>query len=167
MLRFTLSNQDAPSAEPITQLWTGDAQRWVSRYLCAMYGSYLESDMMSVGHHGNVGCEIDLYDTVKPTAIWWPHNVGAVSHYLDAKYLYRGYQFEVDQYFANKIPEVKYIFASGGSGDGDRMDGPYTTLKLTVNGADYDHIYDAKTGEAIAYTTYDGNGGGVSACMKK
>ncbi len=165
VFRFSIRNQDAPEAAPIVQLWVGDAQRWVSRYLCATYGDYLRADMMSVGHHGNVGCEIDLYDTVRPTAIWWPHNASAIRHYLNAKYLYRGYQFEADQYFAKEIPEVKYIFASGGANE---EDGPYTTVMLTVNGPDYENAYDAKTGERVEYSLYDGeNSTGLGACIQK
>ena len=164
VMRFTLSNQDAPATK-VTQLWTGDAQRWLSRYLCAMYGSYLESDMVSVGHHGNVGCEIDLYDTVKPTTIWWPHNASAAANYLNPKNKEKGFQFEVDQYFANSIPSVKYIFTSGEKATGDDY---FTTLVFTKNGPDYDNIFDLITGEKLSYTDISKDVfANVSSCMKK
>ena len=164
VLRFTMSNKDGGT--PVTQLWTGDAQRWLSRYLCAMYGSYLESDMVSVGHHGNVGCEIDLYDTVKATTVWWPHNAKAVRNYLKPTNVNVGFQYEVDQYLCNNISSVRYIFASGQI-DGVAGQNNYTTLKFTVNGPDYDNIYDLMTGEKLEYSSYDSNGNGVSSCMKK
>ena len=164
VLRFTMTNKDGGT--PVTQLWTGDAQRWLSRYLCAMYGAYLESDMVSVGHHGNVGCEIDLYDTVKATTVWWPHNAKAVRNYLKPSNVKVGFQYEVDQYLCNNISSVQYIFASGQI-EGSAGVNNYTTLKLTVNGPDYDNIYDLLTGERLEYTTYDSNGNGVSSCMKK
>ncbi len=164
VLRFTLSNADAP-AQKVTQLWTGDAQRWLSRYLCASYGEYLQSDMMSVGHHGNVGCEIDLYDTVQPTVIWWTHHAGAASNYLNPKNKSKGFQFEVDQYFANEIPSVHYIYTSGERTEGENY---FTTLRFTKNGPDYDGIYDLITGQKLSYTDISGEAfGGVSSCMKK
>ena len=164
VLRFTLSNADAPG-QKVTQLWTGDAQRWLSRYLCASYGEYLQSDMMSVGHHGNVGCEIDLYDTVKPTTIWWSHNASAAASYLKPQNKSKGFQYEVDQYFANKIDSVHYIFMSGERTDGENY---FTTLRFTKNGPDYENIYDLITGQKLSYTDISGEAyEGVSSCMKK
>ena len=164
VLRFTLTNADAPGQE-LTQLWTGDAQRWLSRYLCASYGEYLQSDMMSVGHHGNVGCEIDLYDTVQPTVIWWTHHAKAAANYLNPQNKSKGFQFEVDQYFANEIPSVHYIYTSGERTEGENF---VTTLRLTKNGPDYDHIYDLITGQPLSYTDISGNAyNGVSSCMRK
>ncbi len=164
VLRFTLTNKDDPSAV-VTQLWTGDAQRCLSRFLCANYGSYLRSDMMSVGHHGNVGCEIDLYDTVQPTAIWWPHNAAAAANYLNPSNKNKGWQFEVDQYFANEIDSVHYIYTSGEKAVGSAY---YTTLVITKNGPDYDNIFDLMTGEKIAYTDISKDVyANVSSCMKK
>jgi len=164
VLRFTLSNQDDPTAV-VTQLWTGDAQRCLSRFLCANYGSYLQSDMMSVGHHGNVGCEIDLYDTVQPTAIWWPHNVSAASNYLNPKNKDKGWQFEVDQYFANEIDSVHYIYTSGERAVGDAY---FTTLVITADGPDYENIFDLMTGEKISYSDISEDVyANVTSCMKK
>ena len=164
VFRFTLSNADAPG-QKVTQLWTGDAQRWLSRYLCASYGEYLQSDMMSVGHHGNVGCEIDLYDTVQPTTIWWSHNASAAASYLNPQNKSKGFQFEVDQYFANKIDSVHYIFMSGERADGENY---FTTLRFTKNGPDYDNIYDLITGQKLGYTDISGEAyQGISSCMKK
>ena len=178
VLRFSMTNQSAPSAAPVVSLWTGDANRWQSRYMCAMFGSYLESDMVSVGHHGNAGCEIDFYDTVKPTAIWWPHNEGSVRSYL-LKSKSTGFQYEVDQFFTNELSSVHYIFTSGTRTKGaDYLSsGHYTTLRLGVNGPDYDNIYDvmvaATTGSReeakIGYSLITGGATeyNISACMKK
>jgi len=164
VLRFTLSNKDAPSLA-VTQLWVGDAQRWVSRYLCASYGPYLQSDMMSVGHHGNVGCEIDLYDTVQPTTIWWTHHAQAASNYLNPKNKSKGFQYEVDQYFANEIDSVHYIFTSGEKKAGDSY---FTTLVFTANGPDYDNIFDLITGEKLSYSDISKDVyANVTSCMKK
>lgn len=178
VLRFTMTNQDAPSAAPVTSLWTGDANRWQSRYLCAMFGSYLKSDMVSVGHHGNAGCEVDFYDTVKPTTVWWPHNESALRTYL-LKPKSTGFQYEVDQFFTNELDSVHYVFASGTKTKGSDYlsSGYYTTLRLGVNGPDYDNIYDvmvaATTGSLeqakIAYSVITGGATdyNISACMKK
>ena len=176
VVRFTMSNKDGGT--PITQLWTGDANRWQSRYLCAMFGSYLESDMVSIGHHGNAGLEIDLYETVKPTTVWWPHNEGSVRSYLlkDAKYDFRN---EVDQHLCNNIDSVHYVFTTGSKTKGSSYleSFPYTTLRFGVDGPDYDNIYDvmmairegSRAAAKVAYTdiTAGTTEYTISACMRK
>ena len=165
VLRFEVSNQDAPNAKPITQIWTGDAQRWQSRYMCAVYGDYLKADMVSIAHHGNIGCEIDFYETVQPTTIWWPNNAASAASYLNPDWVSAGWQREVDMYFANELDSVHYIFMSGIQTEGDKH---YTTLKFTVNGPDYENIYDLKTGEKLSYTDISaGAHKGISDCMRK
>ena len=165
VLRFTYYNQDAPSAKPITGIWTGDAARRESRFMCATYGPYLESDMVSVGHHGNVGCEIDYYDIIQPTVIWWPHHAKAASDYLNPASKSKGFRYEVDQYFTNNIASVHYIFTSGIKSAGDQY---FTTLVLKADGPDYDNIYDIFTKEKIAYSDISQDAyANVSSCMRK
>ena len=166
VIRFSLSNTDNVSAAPVTFLYTGDANRWQSRYLCATYGDYLKSDMMSVAHHGNAGCEIELYKLVSPTVLWWPHNASAAKSYLNPANKTKGWQYEVDQYFANELPSVQYIYVSGGDSASRQMFA--TTLVLGATGPDYEDIYDALTGERLEYTDISTDVyANVSPCMKK
>ncbi|MBQ9778792.1 MAG: hypothetical protein IJW22_07710, partial [Clostridia bacterium] len=112
VLRFHLSNQDAPGAKPVTQMWTGDANRNQSRYIAALYGSYLQSDMVQVAHHGNIGCEIPFYDCVNPTVVWFPHTAEAFRSYTAQGNQSAGWQYAVDYHLVNKVPNVKYIYVS-------------------------------------------------------
>jgi len=173
ILRFTLSNKD--SSKKVTQMWTGDANRWQSRFVCAMYGDYLKSDMVNIAHHGNAGCEIEFYDKVSPTAVWWPHNATAAQRYITPANKNEGYMYEVDQHIYNDIASVKYVFTSGAkkaSGITSLDDGPFTTLVLTKDGPDYDNIYDVMRGNygetdaKIEYYAYT-DGSLIEACTKK
>ncbi|MBE6629367.1 MAG: hypothetical protein E7624_00775 [Ruminococcaceae bacterium] len=152
VLRFALSNADAPNAEPVTQIWTGDANRWQSRWMCAMYGDYLKAEMVSVAHHGNLGCEIEFYDLVSPTAVWWPHNASAAWNYLRGnKDTQSRWCFEVDQHLIYNISTVQYLYTAGGWNNSQEMDGCFTMIWLRADGPDYDNPVDAMTWEPIAY----------------
>lgn len=142
VFRFSIANKDAPAAEPTTIIFTGDANRRQSRFMCATYGDYLQSDMVQVAHHGAVGCESDFYDTVAPTVLWWP--VAYVSFRSQAKpeNKDKGGTAAVDYRLLYETPSVKYIYVS---------DTFNTTLTLGVNGPEYEALYDAVTGEPIAY----------------
>ena len=137
VVRFVLSNKDAPD-KTVSQIWTGDANRWQSRFMCATYGDYLKSDMVSLAHHGNAGCELDFYESVQPTVIWWPNNADNVTDYLSGKPTSAWWK-EVDHRIYKEMKSLKYIYASGAVSQGDEY---YTTLKLTANGPDYEGIYD-------------------------
>ena len=151
VLRFSLSNQDAPKAAPVTQIWTGDANRWQSRWMCAMYGDYLKADMVSVAHHGNLGLEIEFYDLVSPTTVWWPHNASSVWNYLDPSKINTNWQYEVDQHLIYDIPTVKYLFTAGGINRELQTDGCFTLLWLRADGPDYENLQDAMTWAKIEY----------------
>ncbi len=142
VFRFSIKNTQAPAAEPTTVIWTGDANRYQSRFMCATYGDYLQSDMVQVAHHGAVGCESDFYDTVAPTVLWWP--VAYVSFENQAKLENKGQSgsLGVDYQLIYETSSVKYIYVS---------DTYNTTLTLGVTGPEYGAIYDALTGETITY----------------
>ncbi len=142
VFRFSIKNTQAAAADPTTVIWTGDANRYQSRFMCATYGDYLQSDMVQVAHHGAVGCESDFYDTVAPTVLWWP--VAYVSFQNQAKLENKGESgsLGVDYKLIYETPSVKYIYVS---------DTYNTTLTLGANGPEYGAICDALTGEPIAY----------------
>ena len=136
-----MTNKDNPG-EVVTQMWTGDANRRQSRFMCAMYGEYLKSDMVSIAHHGNVGLEIEFYDMVQAETVWWPHSAKAAHNYMNTEKLKNGWQYQVDQHIAHEMSCVKYIFISG---DKASTDAYYITLELTPNGPAYDSIFDASS----------------------
>ena len=142
VFRFSIKNKDVPAKAPVTVIWTGDANRHQSRFMCATYGSYLQSDMVQVAHHGAVGCESDFYDTVAPTVLWWP--VAYVSFENQAKPENKGKTGwpGVDHRLIYKTSSVKYIYVS---------DTYNTTLTLGADGPEYTQLYDAITGEPLIY----------------
>ena len=175
VIRFTISSQG--SSKKVTQIWTGDANRFQSRFMCATYGDYLKSDMVSIAHHGNAGCEIEFYDKVSPTVVWWPNNANNAQAYLnEAKN--KGYMQEVDHYIYKELASVKYVYTCGGKkSEGNVMttleDVPYTTLVINKDGVDYDNIYDVVTKWSgtgaeykLEYFTYS-DGSTIEACTKK
>ena len=155
VLRFTLTNASAPNATPVTQIWTGDANRWQSRWMCAMWGDYLKADMVSIAHHGNLGCEIEFYDLVAPTAVWWPHHATAAWGYLKGDAKTQRWCFEVDQHLIYNTPSVKYMYTAGGDNSTRPTDSCFTTLWLKANGPDYENLEDAMTWSPIEYNGYN------------
>ena len=142
VFRFTISNKEAPAAKPTTIIFTGDANRHQSRFMCATFGNYLQSDMVQVAHHGAVGCESDFYDTVAPTVLWWPVAYSAFESQANTANKGKTGTAGVDYKLIYETPSVKYIYVS---------DTFNTTLTLGVNGPEYTEIYDALTGESITY----------------
>ena len=57
-----------------TMLWLGDAQEDASRCMRAMWGEYIQSDMVQIAHHGGNGCEWLLYKLVAPETAWLPRS---------------------------------------------------------------------------------------------
>ncbi|MBO7341901.1 MAG: hypothetical protein J6U87_04380 [Clostridia bacterium] len=174
VVRMSLYNKNASKADPITMLCTGDANRWQSRFLCAMYGDYLKSDMISLAHHGNAGCEIDLYDTVKATVVWWPNNLWAVRDIYLANTSSTAWQYEVDR-FVMQLSSTKYVYLSGNTvknAPTSLKDTGYVTLVLKMNGSkyepDYENVYDIISGQTLNYVNYDVNNPHVvGICNKK
>jgi len=160
VLRFTLSNKDKPGVK-VTQMWTGDANRWQSRFMCATFGEYLKSDMVSIAHHGNAGCEVEFYAMVAPTTVWWPHNAGSALSYMSPSKKNSDWRHQVDQYLCDDMASVHYIYTSGIKGGSAGGQEYFTTLVLTKDGPDYDNIYNLMTGAKLSY------GDLASSCVKK
>ncbi len=146
VLRFTMRATDengrdvSNESATVTSVWTGDAHTYESRFMTAMYGSYLKSDMVQIAHHGNVGCESSFYDCVQGTAVWFPNRNEAYRNYT--KGTSEKSQFKVDYHVIHEIEATTYVYVA------DILN---TTVQLTVDGADYENIFDAITGEPIEY----------------
>ena len=151
ILRLSINTTDAQkgsvtsaasAVNTTTAVFLADAQRYQSRYLCAMYGSYLSSDIVQLAHHGNNGCEIPLYDAIQASVVLWPECNTHVPMYMNPQNLQKGFHYEVDQHVVN-MSTVKYIIASHKD--------YFTTFDFTEDGPDYDNIYDARTDKALEY----------------
>ena len=155
VLRFGVYASPTDTA-PYTMTWLGDANRQQSRWLCAMYGSDLKTDMVSIGHHGNVGCDIELYDTMKPSVAWFAHNSSVFSTYLSTTANTRPRR--VDQALFGKavagdvLPVrtyLQYLFFSGNDTGGT----DHITLPFVNGRPDFAHAKFTLTGNAITYRT--------------
>lgn len=146
VLRFTTqatSDGVTKVGDPYTMIWLGDANNQQSRYLCAMYGDYLESDMVQVGHHGNIGCETDLYDSIKASVVWFPNSYSSFRSYVSAANRNASWVYATDYRLVHENPWTKYVFVSGGDGKSPQgLRNVDLTLEFGENGLpDFDGIY--------------------------
>ena len=113
-----------------------------------MYGDYMQSEIVHLAHHGNIGCEIPLYETIAPTVVLWPHTPKQYSEW--GKNNSQDFHVQVDTYVCQTLASVKYIYMA---------DPEYaTTLKLTASGPDYDNIYNVWDGnKKLSYGTLSGS----------
>ena len=169
VLRFSMYSTSQPTTDPVTVLWLGDSNRQQSRWMCAMYGSYLKSDMVQLGHHGNVGCDIELYDSAKPTTIWMPNSLSSYKSYTNlSNYLEKNRPHWVDRTLVYNRDYLHYFFVSDVSLN--------VTLPFSNNGKpDYDAIYDVMldggTGKyghyAIPYVTREEGGNAINIDLSR
>ena len=137
---YTTNESGQRVGEPVTSLWAGDSNKRQSRHMCAMYGSYLQSDMVQMAHHGNIGCEKDFYTNAAATVLWFPIFVKHFDLFLSPAWTA---SYEVNKH-AVTLPSTKYIYVSG--------TWDITLPFSAVTGQpDYDNIFDGMTGEKIAY----------------
>ncbi|MBE6530492.1 MAG: MBL fold metallo-hydrolase [Ruminococcaceae bacterium] len=136
-----------------TAIFLGDARRYQSRYLCAMYGSYLESEMVQVAHHANNGCEKEVYKTINPKVALIPNTVSTARGYLNGTSP-SSLANEVGRYLmGSEITNLKYIIVSN--------ENYAATIPLSASGAKYDALYDVWTNTSLAFKTsisYNWNG---------
>lgn len=158
---FRLTISSVNSDDKTTMMWLGDANRLQSRVMCATFGTSLKADICTTAHHGNAGCEIDLYEMIDPETIFWTHNTAAVERYLNPESVDSGWQYQVDQYFSYDLESVKRIFAAGeqkffanandetnqaaniASGR-EPSDRSFIQLQFVNGVVDYDHVMEGK-----------------------
>ncbi len=138
----------------VTVMFLGDSWRPSSRFLCAMYGDYLKSDISQVAHHGNIGCEQELYEVIAPTGVLFNNDKAGFLSYIwgrtsstnpETKHAYAVDQYVVRGAAMNgkTLKSVRYVWAA--------VAGTYTTLRFTATGAQYDAAFDLLTGRTVAY----------------
>lgn len=146
IVRFTMRATDeegnrVENREAVTtSVWTGDAFVYGSRFCSAMYGSYLESDMVQLAHHGNIGCESPFYAFIRPTTVWFPNNYEPFLSYTSGTN--SRWQNKVDYELVYGIGSVKYVYTS---------DTCNATLTLKASGPAYEEIYDGITNQPLPY----------------
>ena len=149
--RFTMYNtneQKQRVGEPTTIVWLGDANALQSRYLCTMFGDYLESDMVQLAHHGNTGCEKDLYTLVNAKVLWFPVDYWRVVLFTEDS----RYQKLCDiNLHALTLPRMQYVYASGNDNTISNDYNLCLPFSAVTGMPDYDGIYEAITGEALEY----------------
>ena len=124
------------------QIFLADAFRYQSRFLCATYGDYLKADIVQLAHHGNIGCEQEIYETIAPSVVYFPNDHDSFLTYTTKSNNGRGWQYAVDYFVVHELESVRYIFVA---------DMYFATLPMNAEGLCFDAIYDAQTGDALAY----------------
>ncbi len=137
----TVNHKTASASSKTSFLSTGDMYRWGGRWVAAMYGSYLQTDMVSVTHHGGVGVTAEFYDLVSPTVVWWSMDKNTV--YTDyCNESTTAWNKKVDQHLLYNVDSVQYVYIA---------DDYHITLVLKEDGSDYNNIYHATSGAGVGY----------------
>ena len=122
-------------AQTETLILLGDLERVGSLCLRSMYSTDIESTMVQVAHHGYNGCEEKLYKNINPITVWWPTQNTQFLGQTRASYKTSTNWTNAANYgVAHECPRVKMIIVHGDYN---------TTLTLTVNGPDFENLYDA------------------------
>jgi hypothetical protein len=113
----------------------------------ALLGDYLQSEQVSVAHHGGVNTASPaFYALIKPAVVWYPG-------------------LEATSAVQSVLSQGSSPYSSLGTHGGCRMiifnktreeteDKPWATLILTATGPAYDRVYDANTGKDIEATEW-------------
>ena len=145
---YNTNEQKVRVGDPVTSVWLGDANALQSRYLCTMFGDYLESDMVQLAHHGNTGCEKDLYTLINAKVLWFPVDYWRVERFV----------FETKHptlrdinLHALTLPRMQYVYVSGNDNTISNDYNLCLPFSAVTGQPDYDGIYEAITGEALEY----------------
>ena len=128
-------------------MFLGDSWRPSSRFLCAMYGKYLKSDISQVSHHGNIGAEKELYEAIAPNGLLFNNTFKTFQKYVWGRYngknLESTHAYAVSRYVVRELASVKYVWTA--------VEGTLPTIQFTTEGAQYDSAFDLANGNALTY----------------
>ena len=127
----TINHTSYAASAKTTFLSTGDMYAWGGRWLAAMYGSYMKTDMVSVSHHGGPGATAEFYDVVAPKVVWWSMAKGSAHGGYSTN---TNWYSKVDQHLIYNVTSVDYIYIA---------DDYHITLTLKEAGPNYSGIYHA------------------------
>ena len=126
----------------------GDSMVYTSRFLCAMYGEYLECDALTLAHHGNIGSEIAIYKVAQPTAIFSPHHNGGYNQYIDESKKDE-WPYSVSNYVVRELESLRYMYVAGVL---NAENSEAITLPCNADGTlNYEGIYNVVTGLSVPY----------------
>lgn len=147
--RFTIHNKNAKNGEATQILNLGDAWRHTSRFLCEMYGDHMQTEIVQIAHHGNVGCERALYEAINPRAALVANGSATFRNYL----WFTGSKPDSTFTFAADVwcaTNVEYMWSA--------PEDTYNTLTFRPARADYENVTDYVNGgkklTESSYTTY-------------
>ena len=158
VLRLSLQPHDASmqkAGDPVSLIYAGDSFRYGGRWVCAMYGDYLKSDMVSMSHHRGPGTEKLFYQLIAPEVVWVPHVWSSYDGYYTAQNQ-NGWFFKVNKYVRYELETVKYIVVA---------ETYNATLFFRPTGPDYDHFYAAANGGEVPIGPF--NQQGTTTIIKK
>ena len=127
-----------------TMMSTGDAYIHGGRWMCAMYGSALKSDMVTVSHHGGAGLEKAFYAFVSPRAVLWPHLRSGLFYTAPTSPGYltmNNWYGKVGQYMVLGMDSVDYVFIA---------DLYHLGIEATPSGPRFEELADVCTGERVS-----------------
>ncbi len=135
----TNGEQMTPNSQPATFIATGDAYRYSGRWMCAMYGDYLKSDMVALAHHGGPGTEAFFYTKVAATALWCPNTAAGFNSWVSRK----DWIGEANR----EAAKAKYVITANYYSNKYKN----ATVNINANGPDYDNAYNAGGQGSIQY----------------
>ena len=125
VIRMTIHNTNSgkiiPGSKSVSFVWLGDAQGATCEYLRNMYGSYLKSDMVQAAHHIGSGSDLQLYQLIAPTSVWFPTDLDSFKNSINrsSTMIYK---------ICNQVSTLQYVFVS---------DVCNYTVSITESGANY------------------------------
>ena len=132
----------------VTAMWLGDANALQSRFMCKMFGEYLKSDMVQLAHHGNVGCEKDLYSCVFATTLWFPIDY---SRFKLFTFSGKHPSIQAVNRHALSLPSMKYVFVSANENSEPNDYNICLPFSTQTGAPDYDGIYEGLSGRPLSY----------------
>lgn len=142
MMRISLqpSENGEKKGDPVSFVWTGDAYRYSGMWVSAIFGDYIQSDMVAVSHHGGPGVENLFYDLIAPEVVWFPTIRPSYDGYMSTGTWFSA----VDQHVCREIESVKCIIIS---------DTVNTAVFIRPDGVDLDTFYSA--GKGTTFTEHE------------
>ncbi|MBE6629462.1 MAG: hypothetical protein E7624_01260 [Ruminococcaceae bacterium] len=134
--------------EGVKTMWLGDANALQSRYMCTMFGDYLKSDTVQLAHHGNVGCEKDLYSCVSAKVLWFP-----MDYWRFELFTFTGKHptIQAVNRHALSLPSMQYVYVSANNDEFSNNYNICLPFDAETGEPDYDGIYEGLTGEPLSY----------------
>ncbi len=146
IVRLNVLHTDGESVTPNSKITsfiaTGDLYRYGGRWLCAMYGDYLQSDMVALAHHAGPGAEWFFYTKVAHSVLWVPNNTSSFNSWAN-----RSDWIGKANKTAATLASVKYIVTSNYYSSTHTN----TTVKLLANGPDMEHAFHAGGAGTVTY----------------